>query len=47
MVLGAVWCPVEEVRETSVQLRQMKIAHNLNPEFEVKINDDYGKDRDL
>ena len=36
MVLGAVWCPIEAVRETSVQLRKMKIAHNLNPEFEVK-----------
>jgi len=36
MVLGAVWCPIEAVRETSVKLRQIKIAHNLNPEFEVK-----------
>lgn len=36
MVLGAVWCPIEAVRDISVKIRQLKIAHSLKPEFEVK-----------
>lgn len=36
MVLGAVWCPIDAVRETSVELRQIKITHDLNPRLEVK-----------
>lgn len=38
MVLGAVWCPVEKSREISVRLREIKLAHELPPNFEVKWN---------
>lgn len=36
MVLGAVWCPQEKVREISVRLREIKGVHRLPPGFEVK-----------
>jgi len=36
MVLGAVWCPVDKSREISVRLREIKEAHGLPPDFEVK-----------
>jgi hypothetical protein len=36
MVLGAVWCPTEKVREISVSLRDIKKAHSLSPAFEIK-----------
>jgi hypothetical protein len=36
MVLGAVWCPLEKVREVSVRLREIKTHHGLKPDFEVK-----------
>jgi hypothetical protein len=36
MVLGAVWCPVEKIREISRRLRNIKIKHGLKPDFEVK-----------
>jgi len=36
MVLGAVWSPLEKVRELSVQIREIKIRHGLNPKFEIK-----------
>lgn len=36
MVLGAVWCPLEKVREISVRLREIKKRHGLPSNFEVK-----------
>lgn len=36
MVLGAVWCPVEKVREISVRLREIKREHGFPSDFEVK-----------
>jgi len=36
MVLEAVWCPVEKVREISVRLREIKKKHGLPSNFEVK-----------
>lgn len=36
MVLGAVWCPVDKSREIAVRLREIKAAHGLPVDFEVK-----------
>jgi hypothetical protein len=36
MVLGAVWCPVEKVREAAVRLREIRARHSIAPTFEVK-----------
>jgi len=36
MVLGAVWCPLEKVREISTRLRKIKAVHHLPPTFEMK-----------
>lgn len=36
MVLGAVWCPLERVRETAVRIREIKAQHGLSPRFEIK-----------
>lgn len=36
MVLGAVWCPIEKVREASIRLREIKRKHGLPSHFEVK-----------
>ena len=36
MVLGAVWCPLEKVREISVRIREIKKNHKLKPDFEIK-----------
>lgn len=36
MVLGAVWCPIEKVREVSIRLREIKAHHGLSENFEVK-----------
>jgi hypothetical protein len=36
MVLGAVWCPLEKVREIAVRIREIKAAHSLPPRFEIK-----------
>jgi hypothetical protein len=36
MVLGAVWCPLEKVREIAVRIREIKAAHSLSPRFEIK-----------
>jgi hypothetical protein len=36
MILGAVWCPVEKVREISDRLREIKLRHNLKKDFEIK-----------
>jgi len=36
MVLGAVWCPQEKVRQTAERLREIKVRHGLKPDLEVK-----------
>jgi len=36
MVLGAVWCLQEKARETAVRLRELKKAHGLPANFELK-----------
>jgi hypothetical protein len=36
MVLGAVWCPLEKVKEISCRLREIKIKHGMPWNFEVK-----------
>lgn len=36
MVLGAVWCPAEKVRESSARLRKIKKKHGLPTDFEIK-----------
>jgi hypothetical protein len=36
MVLGAVWCPASKSREIAVRLREIKGAHGLPSEFDLK-----------
>jgi len=36
MVLGAVWCPLEEVKRISTDLRNIKAMHGLAKDFEIK-----------
>jgi Protein of unknown function (DUF3800) len=36
MVLGAVWCPLEKVREISTRLREIKERNGLKPLAEIK-----------
>jgi len=36
MVLGAIWCPKERVREVTDRIREIKEHHNLSPTTEVK-----------
>jgi len=36
MVLGAIWCPVEEVRKINVRIREIKEKHKLSKSFEIK-----------
>jgi len=36
MVLGAIWCPLERVRDMSDALRELKKVHGLAPTMEVK-----------
>jgi len=36
MVLGAVWCPLDKVREMSVRLREIKAKHGMQIGFESK-----------
>lgn len=36
MVLGAIWCPLEKVREIATRLREIKVSHGLPADFEVK-----------
>lgn len=36
MVLGAVWCPEPKTREIAVRLREIKDAHGLPPDFDLK-----------
>ena len=36
MVLGAIWCPLEKVKEISIAIRNIKKKHGLSPSFEIK-----------
>lgn len=36
MVLGAIWCPLDKVRDISVRLREIKIHHGMGSDLEVK-----------
>jgi len=36
MVLGAVWCPLEKVREISIRIREIKEDHGMKSDFEIK-----------
>ena len=36
MVLGAVWCPLEKVREITIRLREIREKNGLTPHFEMK-----------
>ncbi len=36
MVLGAVWCPLEKVKEIAIRIREIKKVHGLKPDFEIK-----------
>jgi hypothetical protein len=36
MVLGAVWCPLDRVKEIATHIRGIKNKHGINPFFEIK-----------
>ncbi|MFC2033605.1 DUF3800 domain-containing protein [Chloroflexota bacterium] len=36
MVLGAVWCQLDKIRQISVNIREIKQRHRLSPTFESK-----------
>ena len=36
MVLGAVWCPLEESQGISKRIREIKQKHGMAPDFEIK-----------
>ena len=36
MVVGAVWLPIEKVRETSIALHDLKRRYGLDPRYEMK-----------
>lgn len=36
MVLGAVWCPLEQTREIAVRIREIKTRFDLPVDFEIK-----------
>lgn len=36
MVLGAIWCPLDKVKEISKRIGEKKAAHELSPKFEIK-----------
>lgn len=36
MVLGAIWCSLDKIREIAVRLREIKQKHNMAANFEVK-----------
>ena len=36
MVLGAVWCPLDKTHEIAVRLREIKLDHGLDRDFELK-----------
>ncbi|EFS87497.1 hypothetical protein HMPREF2925_00345 [Propionibacterium sp. HMSC075A12] len=36
MVLGAIVCPVSRSREVAVRLREIRVKHQIRPDFEIK-----------
>ena len=36
MVLGAIWCPLEESKNIYKRIREIKVEHGLSPKFEIK-----------
>lgn len=38
MVLGAVWCPKSLTQDIFQRIRDIKVRHNLNPNYEIKWN---------
>lgn len=36
MVLGAVWCRADRVKEIAIRIREIKAKHSLSPAFEIK-----------
>ncbi len=36
MVLGAIWCPLEKVKEISKRIREKKVKHGFSSSFELK-----------
>jgi len=36
MVLGAIWCPLDRTHEIAVRLREFKMEHGLDRDFELK-----------
>ena len=36
MVLGAIWCALEKVKEKNIAIREIKKRHGLSPSFEIK-----------
>ena len=36
MVLGAIWCPSDEIRNIGVRVREIKKRHRLSQNFEIK-----------
>ncbi len=36
MLLGAVWCPLDKIREISFRLREIKEHHGIKPDLEIK-----------
>ena len=36
MVLGAIWCPLDRVKDVSIRLREFKMHYNLKKNFEIK-----------
>src|SRR5713226_8877381 len=36
MLLGAIWCPLEKVREIAIRIREIKRRHDLSSSFEIK-----------
>ncbi|TNC81303.1 MAG: DUF3800 domain-containing protein [Oleiphilus sp.] len=36
MVLGAIWCRLDKRKEIAERLREIKVKHNLKPDFEIK-----------
>jgi len=36
MTLGAIWCPIEKVKEITEQIKEIQKKYNLAPNFEIK-----------
>jgi hypothetical protein len=36
MVLGAIWCRTDKSKEVAVRLREIKVRHNISPDYEIK-----------